>query len=268
MLDRDDVRVVEAWEGYMDGESGYHRIWHSRDQPERPKYIPAFFSKPAPAGWTMTGAMLRAFALHLETRNYDDDNYHAGHDYRPDWRQLAAVHFTAWDAYDSDSDDGEQRYRCERMRAAGEGLRDASWATVSDQINASPRNSVQTTVKYMQMIDMNNRFRNRDARFERAQQWGKVVKFLAFDWEGEEIRVAVLESYRTHPWYNGVVEGPRGVLGHDGGANGGLQVVDLSSLDAVLGRIPRIKYRIQGRKMIVVSSKDVVFDPSMGRLRG
>lgn len=120
----------------------------------------------------------------------------------------------------------------------------------------------------MQMIDMNNRFSNRDARFEREQQWGKVIKFLEFVWAGEDIRVAVLESYRTQPWYSGVAEAPRGILGRDRGANGGLQVVDLSSLDAVLGRIPRIKYRIQGRKMIVVSSKDVVFDPSMGRLRG
>lgn len=120
----------------------------------------------------------------------------------------------------------------------------------------------------MQMIDMNHRFRNRNARFEREQQWGKMVKFLEFVWEGEEIRVAVVESYRIQPWYEGVAEGPRDVIGRDRGANGGLQVVDLSSLDAVLGRIPRIKYRIQQRKMVVVSSKDVVFDPSMGRLRG
>lgn len=78
--------------------------------------------------------------------------------------------------------------------------------------------------------------------------------------------MAVLESYRTQPWYNGVVEGPRYVLGHDRAANGGLQVVDLSSLDAVLGRISRVKYRIQGSKMIVVSSKDVVFYGSTPRM--
>lgn len=45
MLDRRDVRVVETWEGYMNGKSGYQRIWHSRDHPERPQYTPAFFSK-------------------------------------------------------------------------------------------------------------------------------------------------------------------------------------------------------------------------------
>lgn len=131
MLDRKDVRVVEAWEDYMNGKSSYQRIWHSRDQPERPDYTPACFSKPAAAGWTMSGGMLRAIALHLETRRYNDNNYHAGQDYRPDLRLLAATHFTAWDAYDSSSDDGEQRYRCERLFGTGDGVRDASWATVS-----------------------------------------------------------------------------------------------------------------------------------------
>lgn len=134
MLDRRDVRVVETWEGYMNGKSGYQRIWHSRDHPERPQYTPAFFSKPSPPGWTIAGLMLRAVALHLETRNYDDDDFHAGQNYRPDLRQLAAVCFTSWDAYDSDSDDGVQRYRCERQRTSGEGVRDASWATVSAYI--------------------------------------------------------------------------------------------------------------------------------------
>lgn len=133
MLDRQDVRVVEAWEDYMNGKSGYQRIWHARDHPERPEYTPAFFSKPAETGWTITGPMLRAVALHLETRGYNDDNFHAGRDYRPDQRILAALHFTAWDAYDSDSDDGKQRYRCERQRVSGEGVRDASWATVRTQ---------------------------------------------------------------------------------------------------------------------------------------
>ncbi|KAI5448975.1 hypothetical protein NCC49_005708 [Naganishia albida] len=192
MLDRKDVRVVEAWEDYMNGKSGYQRIWHSRDQPERPDYTPAFFSKSTTPEWSMSGAMLRAIALHLETRRYDDDNYHTGHDYCPDLRLLAATHFKAWDAYDSSSDDGEQRYRCERLVGTSDGVRDASWVT------------------YMQMVDKNERFRNLDARFRQEQQWGKVVKFLEFAWEGEDIRVAVLQSYRTYAWYSGAAEAPRG----------------------------------------------------------
>lgn len=87
--------VVESWEDYMNGESGYQRVWHARDQPERPEYTPAFLSKPARADWVMDGTMLRAIALHLETRRYNNDDYHAGRNYRPDLRQLAATHFTA-----------------------------------------------------------------------------------------------------------------------------------------------------------------------------
>lgn len=81
------------------------------------------------------------------------------------------------------------------------------------------------------------------------------------------MQVAVIQSYKTVAWYGGTAEGPRAVTGRDAGANGGLQVVDLAGLDAVLGRIPRLKYRtVQGNR-ILLFCKDIVFDPSMGRLR-
>lgn len=73
-----------------------------------------------------------------------------------------------------------------------------------------------------------------------------------------------MESHKTRPWYAGVKEVPRELVGLDAGGNGGLQVVDIARLDPVLGRIPRLSSQ-SGKRL--VSARDVVFDPSMGRLR-
>lgn len=86
-------------------------------------------------------------------------------------------------------------------------------------------------------------------------------------WEGEEMHVAVMESYKTEPWYAGVKEVPRELTGIDVGGNAGLQVLDVSGLDALLGRIPRLTFRVRQLRRQLVSMKEVVFDPSMGRLR-
>lgn len=131
MLERADVRAKDEWEDYMNGKSSQQRLWHARDDAERPTYQAAFFSKPVPPGWSITGPMLRAAGVHLQTRRYNDNDLRLRREEPDDMRQLATVEFRAWSAYTSDSDDGSQRYRCARIGLAGEAMRDASWATVS-----------------------------------------------------------------------------------------------------------------------------------------
>lgn len=131
MLERADVRVVDEWEDYMNDRSSQQRVWHARDDPERPDYEPAFFSKPAAPGWAIPGNMLRAVAVHLQTPEYNDEDMRFRREQRPDPQRLGSIQFVAWDAYTSSSDEGVQRYRCERRTMSGQAQRDASWATVS-----------------------------------------------------------------------------------------------------------------------------------------
>lgn len=93
------------------------------------------------------------------------------------------------------------------------------------------------------------------------------MQFLECTWEGEVMHVAVMESHKTLPWYGGVKEVPQELMGLDIGGNSGLQVLDVSGLDAVVGRIPRLTFRVRQGRRKLISSKEVVFDPSMGRLR-
>lgn len=130
-LERPDVRAVDEWEDYMNGKSSQQRVWHARDDAERPKYEAAYFSKPVPPGWSIPGPMLRAVAVHLQTRQYNDDDMRRRQVPPVDMHALARVGFMAWDAYTSDSDDGSQRYRCVRTGSRTQVVRSAGWATVS-----------------------------------------------------------------------------------------------------------------------------------------
>lgn len=75
----------------------------------------------------------------------------------------------------------------------------------------------------------------------------------------EDMHLAVMESHKTCPWYSGVEKVPRELIVLDVGGNAGLQVLDVSGLDAVVGRMPRLTFQVrQGRRRLISLSEVVL----------
>lgn len=114
-------------------------------------------------------------------------------------------------------------------------------------------------MQYTQDVDANGHRRNRDAAFVPMQQWGQIHQFLEFEYDGTSCWVAVIQPYKVEGWVPGITEPPMRIVKKDGNR---LQVVGVEYLDAVLGRVQR---HIKDEVKHVV---DIVFDSSMGSLRG
>lgn len=79
--------------------------------------------------------------------------------------------------------------------------------------------------------------------------------FLTFEWQEEELCVAVIQAYRTTDWITGIPNSPQ-LLGSTDGSL--LQVIEVHALDAVAGRIGVLR---NGYK------KTVIFETSGGILK-
>jgi hypothetical protein len=86
-------------------------------------------------------------------------------------------------------------------------------------------------------------------------------------WEQEPMRVAVIQTHKVRPCIPHITDAPQEVVLVDDGVQGGLQVVGLSAMDAVLGRITRFMYRKVGGQRYINDVQQILFDPSMGSLR-
>jgi hypothetical protein len=75
---------------------------------------------------------------------------------------------------------------------------------------------------------------------------------LTFEWENEEIAVAVIQAYQTEHWIRGIPNSIQELGAIDSAI---LQVVGLDALDAVAGRINLVR---DGKK------KTVIFETSGG----
>lgn len=115
-------------------------------------------------------------------------------------------------------------------------------------------------LQYTQEVDANGHRLNRDADFVSIQQWGQIHQFLEFEYDGSACRVAVIQPYEVETWVHGIAEPPLRIVRK--GSNR-MQVVGVEHLDAVLGRV-----QTQGTDRQGTHDWDIVFDSSMGSLRG
>ncbi|KAJ9107250.1 hypothetical protein QFC20_003787 [Naganishia adeliensis] len=82
--------------------------------------------------------------------------------------------------------------------------------------------------QYTQYIGKNRHTIKRKVKFESEKQWGQIIVFLEFKWQGEDIKVAVIKTYKTRNWFGRVREPPRELLGQDEW----LQIVDVDFLNS------------------------------------
>jgi hypothetical protein len=252
----------------MDGKSKSVIKFHARDHPMDPDFRSARMCQAEDPGWRISRQLLEAVALHLETREYDDVAYHMGALRTIPVSEVSAMNFIGWRSYVSSSDAGEQKYRVAERDTDGtkrRKWRDRSWVTVSClTIAVSSRRSCRSdntpsVTQYTQDVDANGHRRNRDADFVPMQQWGQIHQFLEFQYDEAACLVAVIQPYKVKSWVRNITEPPLRIVKKDGNR---FQVVGVEYLDAVLGRVRR---EVKGNGKYVV---DIVFDSSMGRLRG
>lgn len=263
-----DVERTQAWVDKMDGKSESGIKFHARDHPMDPDFTPARMCQAEDPDWRISRQLLEAVALHLETREYDDVAYHMGSLRTIPVSEVSAINFTGWRSYVSSSDAGGQKYRVAERVTGGtrrRKWRDRSWVTVSSLANGVSSlqrcisDNTASVTQYTQDVDANGHRRNRDADFVPMQQWGQIHQFLEFEYDGTACRVAVIQPYNVESWVRGITEPPLRIVKKDGNR---LQVVGVEYLDAVLGRVQR-QVKDKGKHVV-----DIVFDSSMGSLRG
>lgn len=211
MVGREAARTVATWKSRMDGKSEEYNVWHSRDHPEIPDSLPRRFSNRMPASWKVSPEILAAIQVHLQTRTYEDEGEYAGEVVPVQMEDLQRTEYVAWRTYKSSTDDGDQHYRSRKDGTYGKHLRDASWATVSRLCLRCCRNRrtslwfswaqitdlILLKQQYTQYVDKNRHTIKRKAKFESERQWGQIIVFLEFMWQNEDIKVAVIKSYKT-----------------------------------------------------------------------
>ncbi|KAJ9127066.1 hypothetical protein QFC24_001300 [Naganishia onofrii] len=227
--------------------------WWDTLRGKSPAYIASYSSRPAQEADYMPGALLdamtpqpylldpeviKAIATLLSTRAYTDRDWQSGRSAVVDETYVQQICFTAWRAYRSDSDTGDQKYRIGRENGGGQAtFRDASWAT------------------YIQYEDKDRHTNRPVARWVQVQKWGQIKLFLTFTWNNEDLSVAVVRAYQTTDWIAGIASPPQ-LLGRIDGSL--LQVIGLDALDAVAGRVTVLR---NGHK------KTIIFETSGGALK-